>query len=206
MRHLRLPALAAVVLALTACADAVGPRESADAETTAPRAPGEAAPTGNTAAATSPQPEIGGPVASTSTSAPDEARATTDVSAGGDGPAAAERTEAFLAALVSADPEFCRLLVGLDGSAPMADSPDELALCEQEVILQLEAQVSEQDAAVFEAIEIDGATVEADTARVTAQNVGGVFAEGFSDADIVLQRFAGEWYVDLQRSDLGTAP
>lgn len=183
MRRLLLSALTVPVLALTACSD-----------------------DSDEATATTPEPATDDTEATTSTSVSDGASSTVTpgASTGDDGQAAADRTEEFMVALVGADPEFCRLLVGLDGDAPMADSPDELALCEQSVIPQLEGQVSEEEAAVVEVIEIDRPTVEGDTARVTAENFGGIFAEGFSDADIVLQRFDGQWYVDLQRSDLGS--
>lgn len=208
MPHLPLSALMLSVLALTACTDDGDPDAPASdsAEATAPTGSTDPASSGDSAEVTTEDPATDDTEASTSTSAPlsDDAGSTTSPD-GSNGQAAADRTEDFMVALVSADPEFCRLLVGAEGDAPMAESPDELRLCEQNVIPRLEGQVSEEEAAVIEVIEIDGATVDGDTARVSAENFGGIFAEGFGDADILLRRFDGQWYVDLQRSDLGSS-
>ncbi len=150
----------------------------------------------------------GASVTEPSTPASDDVSATSTTDPGAvaehsDGQAAADRTQEFMVAVVTADPAFCQLVVGLNGDAPMADSPDQLRLCEEKLIPQLEADVEEQDAGSIEAIQIEGANIEGNTARVTADNFGESAAEGFGEADIVLQRYNGQWYVDLGQSDLG---
>lgn len=135
----------------------------------------------------------------TATSAPDDSAATS-APGGEDGVEAAAVTKDFIVALATADPTLCELVVNLEGSGPMSDSPEEMEICEQQLVPTLEGQITEQEAAIIELVEIDGAQVEGDTATVTGDNFGELFAEGFGDGAIVLQRFDGEWYVDLDNS------
>lgn len=203
MRRLLPSILTVPVLALTGCS-AVADPESDGAEA---RATGGATAATDDTEVTTSEPATDIETATSSSKPPAEdadSTASPDAAGGAEGQAAADRAEEFMVALVGAEPEFCRLLVGFNGDAPMTHSPDELRLCEQNVVPALEGQISEEEAAVIEVIEIDGAAVDGDTARVTALNFGGIFADGFDDADIVLQRFDGQWYVDLQRSDLGS--
>ncbi len=135
----------------------------------------------------------------TATAAPDDSAATS-APGGEDGVQAAAVTKEFIVALATADPVLCELVVNLEGTGPMSDSPDEMEICEQQLVPTLEGQITEQEAAIIELVEIDGAQVEGDTARVTGDNFGELFAEGFGDGEIVLLRFDGEWYVDLDNS------
>jgi hypothetical protein len=82
----------------------------------------------------------------------------------------------------------------------MSDSPEEMEICEQQLVPTLEGQVTEQEAAIIELVQIDGAQVEGDTATVTGDNFGELFAEGFGEGEIVLLRFDDAWYVDLDNS------
>ena len=135
----------------------------------------------------------------TATSAPDDSAATS-APGGEDGVEAAAVTKDFIVALATADPVLCELVVDLEGTGPMSDSPEEMEICEQQLVPTLEGQITEQEAAIIELVEIDGAEVDGDTATVTGDNFGDLFAEGFGDGEIVLQRFDGEWYVDLDNS------
>ncbi len=156
-----------------------------------------AAPSTDAAPASDPSRSAPDDVSATSTVAPGEATADTD------GQAAADRTEEFLVAVLTADPGFCQLVVGFTGDAPLAESPDQLQLCEDELIPQLQADVEEQDAGSIETMQVGGASIDGDTARVSSDNFGGPVPEGFRGADIVLRRFNEQWYVDLGQSDLG---
>ncbi|MCE0485751.1 hypothetical protein [Ornithinimicrobium sediminis] len=126
-----------------------------------------------------------------------------DAAGGEDGAAAAAVAKEFMVALVNADEELCQLIVDLDGEGPMADSPDQLQICEEDLVPTLQGLMSEDEAAIIEMIEIDGAQVEGDTATVNRDNFSDMFAAGFGDDEIVLQRFDDQWYVDLDNSFQG---
>lgn len=203
------PPLAVVALALAACNGStsdVSPMESgtdpAPTTSVAPvrdqgAATEEAVPARDGALVTETSAPATGDAGATSTADPEEAAGRTDRQA------AADRTEEFLVAVVTADPALCQLVVGLNGDAPMADSPDQLRLCEEELIPQLQTDVEGQDAESIEAIQVEAASIEGDTARVTVDALEAFAAEGFGAADFVLQRFDAQWYVDLGQSDFG---
>lgn len=125
------------------------------------------------------------------------------VEGGAAGRAAATRTKEFMVALVNADPEICDLILDFDGEAPMKDSPDDLKICRDVLPSTLEGLVGEEEAAIIDVIEVNGADVDGNTAIVDRDNFSELFAEGFGDEEITLKRVDKEWYVDLDNSFQG---
>jgi len=127
------------------------------------------------------------------------------VEGGAAGRAAAARTKAFIVALVNADPEICQLILGFDGEAPMKDSPEDLKTCRDVLPSTLEGLVGEEEAAIIDVIEVQGAEVNGNTAIVDKDNLSDLFAEGFGDEEITLKRVEKQWYVDLENSFQGSS-
>jgi len=127
------------------------------------------------------------------------------VEGGAAGKAAAARTKDFMVALVNADPEICQLIMDFEGQAPMKDSPEDLTICEDVLPSTLEGLVGEDEAAIIDVIEVNGADVDGDTAIVDGDNFDEIFAEGFGDEEITLKKVDNEWYVDLDNSFQGTS-
>ncbi|MDQ3382583.1 MAG: hypothetical protein M3519_02155, partial [Actinomycetota bacterium] len=55
-------------------------------------------------------------------------------------------------------------------------------------------------AGIIESMEINGATIQGDTAVVGRDNFSEMFGEGIGDQEITLKLIDGEWYVDLNNS------
>lgn len=140
----------------------------------------------------------------TTTAAPTTEEESSASNGGGDdGAAAAKVTEEFMTALSTADPELCQLILNFTDDGPMAEDPEEVELCETLVVPTLEGVMSEEEIAIIELIEIDGAEVDGDTATITGENMNDLFAEGFGQDSIVLKKFDGQWYVSLTDSFQG---
>jgi hypothetical protein len=196
MRRVLVGALAVPAFLLAACG---GDEPEVEEPTTSDPAVQTSAPAEDTDTATDTAEATEEPDTSSQTAAPDDSAATS-APGGEDGAEAAAVTEQFIVALATADPVLCELVINVEGTAPMSESPEEMEICEQQLVPTLEGQLSEQEASIIELVEIDGAQVDGDTARVTSDNFGDLFAAGFGDGEIVLQRFDGEWYVDLDNS------
>ncbi|UJH70523.1 hypothetical protein [Ornithinimicrobium sp. INDO-MA30-4] len=123
---------------------------------------------------------------------------------GADGEAAATVTEDFMTALSTADPELCQLILNFNNDGPMTDSPDEVELCESLVVPTLEGLMTEEEIAIIDLIEIDGAQIDGDKATVTGDNMNELFAEGFGEDSIVLYKHDGDWFVSLDESFSGS--
>lgn len=210
MRRYLLTALTAPVFALTACGG-----QDAEPQVQEP----DSAPA--TESPTSEEPATETTEEATETTTEDTATETTapppddasDTSAGGEamggkeGQAAADRTEEFLIALVNADPKLCDTMLNLQSTAPMKDSPDDLKMCQDELIPTLDKQMKgllpEGQAEILDDLEINGAKVDGDTATVTEDNYDGAIGKGFAQGfgqDVTLQNVEGEWYVDFQKT------
>jgi hypothetical protein len=135
----------------------------------------------------------------------EESTAAGPAEGGAAGKAAAARTKEFMVALVNADPEICQLILDFQGEGPMKDSPEDLQICEEVLPSTLEGLVGEEEAAIIDVIEVNGADVDGDTAIVDSDNFSELFAEGFGDEEITLKRFQKQWYVDLDNSFQGTS-
>ncbi|MBW8172061.1 hypothetical protein K0651_03240 [Ornithinimicrobium sp. Arc0846-15] len=123
---------------------------------------------------------------------------------GADSEAAATVTEDFMTALSTADPELCQLILNFNNDGPMSDSPDEVELCESLVVPTLEGLMTEEEIAIIDLIEIDGAQIDGDKATVTGDNMNELFAEGFGEDSIVLYKHDGDWFVSLDESFSGS--
>lgn len=209
MRRLLISAVSVPVFALAACGD-----DEADPQVQEPASsPSTSAPATEdmAEATTDDMAEMTTEDMATETSAPpDDSSATSpggEAMGGEDGQAAADRTEEFLVSLVKADPKLCETMLNLQSDAPMAESPDDLKLCKEELIPTLEQEMgglmSKEQAGLIDGIEINGAMVEGDTATVTEDNYAGALGQGFAKGfgqDIMLQRIDDEWYVDFQKT------
>ncbi len=123
-----------------------------------------------------------------------------DGNAAGDEGAVADRTEEWLVAFVSGDEAVCDYMLDLSSDGAMKDSDTDYELCKS-TIPGMAADMFPQDmVGIIESIEIDGATIDGDTATVGKDNFSETFAEGFGDKEINLKKVDGEWYVDLQNS------
>lgn len=128
------------------------------------------------------------------------------VEGGEDGQAAADVAHDFLVAMVAADPAACDYLLSFtDLQKPMSEVESDHEMCVEllpEVLkAQTEAQgLDEESAAALEALQINGADVDGDTAVVDADNYGNEFAAAMGDAEIALKKIDGQWYVDLDNS------
>lgn len=134
----------------------------------------------------------------------EEATGASGGNGGADGEAAAMVTEDFMTALSTADPELCQLILNFNNDGPMTDSPDEVELCESLVVPTLEGLMTEEEIAIIDLIEIDGAQIDGDKATVTGDNMNELFAEGFGEDSIVLYKYDGDWFVSLDESFSGS--
>lgn len=133
--------------------------------------------------------------------APDE------VEGGEDGQAAADRAKEFLLALVDADPAACTLMLSFtDTTQPMAQVPEDLELCRQQLPETMSAAVEaqglgEEGRDILGAMQISGAEVnaEGDTAVIDEDNYSELFAESMGDSTMTLVKIDGEWFVDVER-------
>ncbi|MGD8200293.1 hypothetical protein ACQE98_06495 [Ornithinimicrobium sp. W1679] len=139
----------------------------------------------------------------------DTSRATVDpeeVEGGEDGQAAADVAQAFVAAMVRADPAACDHMVSFsDVQRPMSEVEEDQELCAEllPVVLaeEVDAQgLDEEGATMLAGMEITGAEVDGDTAVVDRDNVSPLFADSLGEETITLTRIEGRWYVDLDRS------
>lgn len=212
MRRAPLIVLTVAALGLAGC--------SGDGSTEAPPAPtGEAAPEdpattgagdddagGSTAGPDGTDPGTDGDA---TTGAADTSRATVDpdeVEGGEDGQAAADVAQAFVAAMVRADPAACDHMVAFsDVQRPMSEVQEDQELCAEllPVVLaeEVDAQgLDEEGASMLAGMEITGAEVDGDTAVVDRDNVSPLFADSLGEETITLTRIGDRWYVDLDRS------
>lgn len=172
--------------------------EMAPAETETPAEPAE-----ETEAPAESAEETGAPADdATQTSEGGDTAEQTGAAGGADGEAAAARTEEFFLAVSTASPELCNLIVGPEGDAPINASEQDLALCEEQLVPQLEQTVTPEIRSVFELVEVSGAQVDGDTATVGAENFNEIFAQALGDQEIILLRFDDQWYVDIENSGL----
>ncbi len=194
MRRALVTTLAVPVLLLAACGSDDEPSVEEPAAESSSEATEE--PTEDTA-------EVTETVEETTEEPTEDTSAATEEPAGGgkpeggkEGKAAAGRTEEFFVAMANADPAICELLLDFDGSTPMKDSKENLKVCAQILVPELEGLISEDEAAIIDLIEINGADVDGDTATVDKDNFSELFAQGFGDASIGLKKVDDEWYVD----------
>ena len=202
MRRALLALMTAPVLVLAACDGDAGTQEPTPESTPAGQtAPADPEDDGTTATADAAPDDAasssGGPDTASGTAGPDE------VEGGAEGQAAADRAKAFLIALVKADPAACDLLISFtDRERPMADVPEDLELCREQLPATMastvEAQgLDEEGIAVLEAMQITGADVQGEVAVVDSDNYSPLFADAMGEATITLNRLGDEWYVDL---------
>ncbi len=206
MRRALVTAVAIPALALSACSsDSEGGPSDDTASATATQAPADdAAMTSDTAVTTAtsaPGDDIAEETgdAADSTGSPDD-----DVEGGSDGQAAADVTKEFITALTKADPSMCNYMADLqgEGTGPLKDDEELLKICERTIPSQTEGEITDEEAAILDVMEITGADVQGDTAKVDKDNFSDLFAAGFGDQVFVLKKYDGEWFVDLGLSQL----
>lgn len=209
MRRALVSALAVPVLLLSACGgeeepEVVEPSQSAEdttddaAEETTDAAAEE---TTDDAAETTDDAAMGGGDAASETS--EDATETTgdDSAAGeasGDEQAAADRTKEWFVAFVSGDEKVCDMMLDFvgDPTKPIKDT-ENYETCKTMIPSMVGDMFTPEMVSVIESMEINGATVEGDTATVGKDNFSEMFAEGFGDTEIKLKLIDGEWYVDM---------
>ncbi len=213
MRRALVIAVAIPALAVSACSsdEETTPTDRAGA-TTATQAPDDAATTTSDTALT------------TSTSAPsDDASETTgdsagatgdaaeetggpddDVEGGADGQAAADVTKEFITAIANADPDMCTLMADLqgEGTGPLKDDKELLDICKTTIPGQTKGEITDEQAAILGVMEISGADVQGDTAKVDKDNFSDLFAAGFGEQTFVLKKYDDDWFIDLGLSQL----
>lgn len=113
--------------------------------------------------------------------------------------AVADRTEEWLVAFVNGDEEVCDLMLDLSGEGPMKDSED-YEICTSMIPPMAEDMFTDEMVGIIESMQIEGATVNGDTAIVGRDNFSEMFAEGIGDSEITLKKVDDEWYVDLENS------
>ena len=209
MRRALVIAVAIPALALSACSSDNESTPSDNAgETTATQAPGDdSAMTSDTAATTA----TSAPRGDTAESTGDSAQATTGpdagVEGGSEGQAAADVTKKFITALSESDPSMCNYMANLqgEGTGPLKDDKELLDICKETIPGQTRGAITEEQAAILGVMEISGADVQGDTAKVDKDNFSDLFAAGFAEQTFVLKKFDGEWFIDTGLSTL-TAP
>ncbi|GAA4877503.1 hypothetical protein [Serinicoccus chungangensis] len=130
-----------------------------------------------------------------------------DVEGGEEGQAAADRAKEFLLALVDADPAACGLMLSFtDTSRPMAEVPEDLELCEEQLPETMSAAVEaqglgEEGRDILGAMQLRGAEInaEGDTAVIDEDNYSELFAESMGESTITLVRVDGAWFIDVER-------
>lgn len=212
MRRALVIAVAIPALALSACSSDNENAPSDDAgATSATQAPGDdSAMTSDTAAQTdmTMTTATSAPRGDTAQSTGDSAQATggpdADVEGGAEGQAAADVTKEFITALTEGDPSMCNYMADLQGkgTGPLKDDEELLKICEQTIPSQTEGEITDEEAAILGAMEITGADVQGDTAKVDKDNFSDLFAAGFGDQVFVLKKYNGDWFIDLGLSQL----
>lgn len=194
MRSRSMALLIVPALALAACDR--GEEDTVDPSATPTATPSEqqSASPDDAAASTAP-----GDAAGATSAAPE------DVEGGEQGQAAADRAKEFLVAIVGADPAACAMMLSFsDTSRPMADLPEDLELCEEQLpeIMEpaIEAQgLGEEGQEIMQAMRITGAEVDGDLAVIDRDNYSSIFSDMMGESTITLQQVDGEWYVDVDR-------
>lgn len=192
MRRVLVTALAVPVLLLSACGGDDDPEvvEPGTSDTTSEE-PAES--TTDDAAETTEEPdEPTGDAAETTGGG--EGQAT------GEEQAAADRTKQWLVAFVNGDDEVCDYMLDLTSEGPMTESQSDMDTCVKTIPSLAGNMFDAEMAGIIESMEINGATIEGDTAVVGRDNFSEMFGEGIGDQEITLKLIDGEWYVDLQNS------
>lgn len=205
MRRLLVTTLAVPALLLSACG-------SDDPEVVEPTSTVESTPTTEAPADDADETTEAAPTTEAETTTEDSETTTDDAAGtseepgaggaegGAEGQAAADRAKEWLVAFVNGDEAVCDFMMDLDSEAPMNASESDHQFC-IEYIPSLAADMFPAEVAgIIEAMEITGAQVDGDTAVVDRDNFSDMFAEGFGDEVITLQRVDGEWYVDMNES------
>ncbi|WP_298890891.1 hypothetical protein [uncultured Serinicoccus sp.] len=199
MRRSFMALLAAPALFLTACDGGAEVVEATSEGTDdAALTSGAGASDGDVATA---DPDDAGDDAAVTSAAPE------GVEGGEAGQAAADRAKEFLLALVDADPAACGLMLSFtDTSRPMAQVPEDLELCEEQLPETMSAAVEaqglgEEGRDILGAMQLRGAEIsaEGDTALIDEDNYSELFAESMGESTITLVRIDGEWFVDVER-------
>ncbi|MDQ3357530.1 MAG: hypothetical protein M3520_01420 [Actinomycetota bacterium] len=118
----------------------------------------------------------------------------------GEEQAAADRTKQWLVAFVNGDDEVCDYMLDLTSEGPMTESQSDMDICVNLIPSLAGDMFDAEMAGIIESMEINGATIEGDTAVVGRDNFSEMFGEGIGDQEITLKLIDGEWYVDLQNS------
>ena len=118
----------------------------------------------------------------------------------GEEQAAADRTKQWLVALVNGDDEVCDYMLDLTSEGPMTESQADMDLCVNMIPSMAGSMFDAEMAGIIESMEINGATIQGDTAVVGRDNFSEMFGEGIGDQEITLKLIDGEWYVDLNNS------
>lgn len=120
-------------------------------------------------------------------------------SASGDEQAAADRTKEWFVAFVSGDEAVCDMMLDFlgDNTTPLKDNQANHDMCTNMIPGMVGDMFTPEMVSVIESMEINGATIEGDTATVGKDNFSEMFAEGFGDTEIKLKNIDGEWYVDM---------
>ena len=220
MRRALVTALAVPVLLLSACGSdepEVEDATTSETEEVTEEAPATEEPEEETtdAAPTTEEPTDAAPTTeepaedSETTEAPgDDAEATQAPGAGGEGEggaegqAAADRAKEWLVAFVNAEESVCDMMMDLDSEGPMVDNQAHYDVC----VSTFPSQAGElfgdtpELAGIIESMEIKGADVQGDTAVIDKDNFSQLFAEGMGNQVITLQKFDGEWLIDMNES------
>lgn len=119
--------------------------------------------------------------------------------AAGDEQAAADRTKEWFVAFVSGDEAVCDMMLDFlgDNTTPLKDNQANHDMCTNMIPGMVGDMFTPEMVSIIESMEINGATIEGDTATVGKENFSDMFAEGFGDTQIKLQNIDGEWYVDM---------
>ncbi|MDQ3527162.1 MAG: hypothetical protein M3424_04630 [Actinomycetota bacterium] len=199
MRRVLVTALAVPVLLLSACGGDDDPEvvEPGTSDTTseepAETTTDDAAETTDDAQETTEEPD----------EPTDDAAGTTGGGEGeatGEEQAAADRTKQWLVAFVNGDDEVCDYMLDLTSEGPMTESQSDMDICVNMIPSLAGDMFDAEMAGIIESMEINGATIEGDTAVVGRDNFSEMFGEGIGDQEITLKLIDGEWYVDLNNS------
>lgn len=207
MRRLLVTTVAVPALLLSACgSDEPEVVESeTTSETSATEAPSDDAETTTDAAETTDAEETTTEDSDAETeTATDDAAATTGSGGadegGEEGQAAADRAKEWLVAFVNGDEAVCDYMLDLSSEGPMNANQTDYDMCVRLIPSMAEDMFPAEVAGIIEVMEINGASVDGDTAVVDRDNFSELFAEGLGDEVITLQRVEGEWYVDMNES------
>jgi len=101
---------------------------------------------------------------------------------------------------VNGDDEVCDYMLDLTSEGPMTESQADMDLCVNMIPSMAGSMFDAEMAGIIESMEINGATIQGDTAVVGRDNFSEMFGEGIGDQEITLKLIDGEWYVDLNNS------